>query len=563
MIFLSEVLKLLEDFVLLEYFGLGSEGGIGLVGRNNADQLVVASSFDTENKRFKEVRTINGLPADMIPVNSVTLTCSKTQRPERLILLKSKDKKSKGYTLVLQDRKERITKLREDLICRPIVISDPVDLLPLIGLSEDQKLKFYRLEGQSLVPADRYTINRALAPSHTSSFIDVTGDMRPNLVIVENKNRKNTLYIYDVTMKGSVQRGRGIPLPDKVGPILFADLKLDCSFAMIYVALNDNGGSTLNVHYNGQSGPEITERVTKVKEVEKHLPTAENTEVFSERPDLKIPLEPYFPGYTPIIETDHNTPGGLFLADLDLSGKKSIFITIERSKETIVKGFNLVDNKLVFLDSKAINVGKYSGIKSISVADLDDRGHERILINHVEDGRVVLTWADMKPNTQHAKLTLVSTIGSSKTDPDPRYIIGSTYLVVYEGLSKRRKAAQLYSTSYPSLQQQGSYIGLATANIFADFVYIRTNAENSRMKSFVNVRSAVIPNTSVVLAYSSGVWNLRSFYSLKRYHTVAVCVALLFVAILVISLFFAVKDRNAQKKAEAEDDLMKPLFTAL
>ena len=387
----TEHFKTLSDFVLMEYADAGSKKGISLVGKNTNEDLVVyppGGSFGNDigsAQIVKKTSPKNGSSNSRI-VNIVSLSYDNDLSPrQRLVVrLKSEGESSgskgkadttKGpFLLEFYDNDNLL--FTEESPALPLVVSNPATLAPLIGIPKGKEIKFYDVSKEGIHLNENFKIEAELSTFHTSSFIGLTNNLVPNLVLFSKKEGKTFVLIYNF-VKGSQKLIQSFSIPDKVGPVLFAVTRDTPVYDMVYVSI-ENKKSFLNIHRNKLQVDKNT-FTDMVEEAEKKMAkkTGEvdssvgKMEIFEKDP-VKLPLDKLV-NSSAVLKDDQGMPCGLFMADLSMTGKKDFYITFDEPDGKTVRSFSLAgkDNaQNLVLSPYDEDVKTYKNVISISAADL-------------------------------------------------------------------------------------------------------------------------------------------------------------------------------------------------
>ena len=288
-------------------------------------------------------------------------------------------------------------------------------------------------------------------------------------------------------------------------------------------------------------------------------------------PDHKFNLNPLLKGKA-VITDKNGLPAGLYLADLESNDIKDIFLTMDVGGKHFAWIVRIDEEKRLILSPFNSDISKYSGVIRISVADVTDSGKNDILINYNYNGVPTLDLVRVKSSIANTKLSLITSLHEDAKDNDERKDIdinlpGITYLILYENKTKWKKSTQMNTISFPSMQHQGSYIGLGPSNIFLNYVLVRTNCAYREKKldlgHYMSDWSIVVPNSSVVFHVSAQKWNMLSFYLSNRRTIVTIFLIILLGVNFIILLYLTMRERNTLKKVEMEENMLRPIFAAL
>ncbi|KAI4293262.1 hypothetical protein PAPHI01_2536 [Pancytospora philotis] len=552
--FTQNSFQILSNFTLLEYSATSIDDfstahfSTTLVGLDGARRLAI-NTLSSDGQSVEKT----GFVADRT-FDSVANVITQQFHSGAISYLVS-TRTGSGFSTDLYNAGSTTPALTHQSSALPFIVTNPDDLSrPLVAFSSQDSVNFYRVEPSQLVELPKYKIQGSLSPRHSSAFVDLTGDLQPNLALNMVTEGNNYLAIHDfhTAAQGLVQR---LPLPRQIGPTLFYDLSNSLAFDLVYVSV-ENNFPYLNIHTNLCS-PRHLEDINK-KGLVAFFDGVAAQSVYKEQPDVKINLVELLDGM-PVLEDSNGTPTGLFMEDLDANGAPTIFITMLQNNEQVVRALHYAGKGKLAISKYDKHVAKHKNVLSVSAADLLDRGKLDLIINRTVDGKPILQYERIDSPDDNCKLT-VKTIGEGAGAKS--YLPGVSYLACYEDESSWRKTAQLTSTGYPSLQSKNAYIGLGPTKFFLSYLFARTNCSKGAAGHFI-VRSVIIPNTSVVLYVSSEKWTVRSYLLGSKYSTVAFCLVGFLVVNVFLLIYMAINEARSNLGVEVDNIRLKPMFSAL
>jgi len=167
--------KLFSDFTLSEYLSFGNPNSTGIVGLDSSGDIVIYD-YDTVRQEEKSKMTIKVEGGGKV-VNVTTQNFLKNE-PSHLITTKA----GGHFTSMLYARDGTRIGL-EDSTAVPFIVTNPKNLQPLIVLGDSSHVTFFSLKDEKPVEEIEYRLEGTLSSQHTSHFIDLSGDMRPNLAL--------------------------------------------------------------------------------------------------------------------------------------------------------------------------------------------------------------------------------------------------------------------------------------------------------------------------------------------------------------------------------------------
>lgn len=542
----------ISNIRLLGYTGMSGDSGIGLVGVDNANELCFLYDYDIISSVFKSHKKLE-LGKDEI-VNIIPLGATKDEL-NYVVTTRAAPGKFKNRLC----SKNTVKMDLMDSTTIPMLVTDMKDLSQLLAYGKDGSVMFYRISNGSMGNAKEYELNERLSETHTSAFIDLTGNLRANLALNTVSGSENNLSIFNfhTGATGLVQR---IKLPKNIGPTLFYDSNDNQSFDLIYVSVEGNA-SYLNLHYN-KSVPKKVSEIAEHKGdlVSEYFDKINPSSIYNETPDVRINLSAMFGGVAVI--QNENVPTGLFLADIYAHGQSVIFVTMLIDGVKRVRALQITNQSGQENSELNKQLEPYENVLGISVADINDRGKEDIFINYIRNGEAVLTLIKVSSPVQNYKL---SALGFRGPKDAQTYTPGTTYMVIYNNKSKMRKGAQMPSTSYPSLQHGIVFIGLGPTNFFISNVLARTNCSKGAYDHH-NVKNIIVPNSSIIFNAEENMWTVKSIFLLTRYRVVTIFLISSLVVNVFFLLFLTMREKSSANKSKSialEENMLRPIFTAL
>lgn len=544
--FVQSAFKILSNFVLYEYSAIETPATMAFLGIDGEGRikLIEPSKYGTKIGKTQEIESTS--PGEVF--NVIT---QKFHGLHLNYLVCKKDGESFNNTL--HDVNRGTTLDIGSSQAAPFIVSDPTTCAPLIAIPNNNQLGFFSVEDNKLIDHPDYKINGVISPSHTSAFIDLTGNLMPDLALnmISEGNNYLSIHSFNTNTREVVQR---IPLPESIGPTLFFDFRKKLCYDLVYISIVNNQ-PLLNIHLNAN----VPDTEDMAKNPLEYFNGVAPSFIYKETPDYSFNLLSKINGM-PVLTNAHGAPTGLYLADIDTNGTATIFITMSVENRQVVRC-------LVFDPStEAIEVSKYdqylekhNDVISVTATDLNDRGKIDLVINKIEDGVPLLLYERIPSPDSNCHLSLKSL---TKLDNLDSYIPGVTYVVHYENSKCWRKSSQMSSTAYPSFQGKESYIGLGPTNFFLNLIIAKTNVV-SGIASVYKISENIIPNTSVVLLLNKDKWSMQTFLLYSKYATVACCLAAFLIINIVFLIYMAIKDCRMDTKMEIDNKRLRPLFSAL
>ena len=474
---------------------------------------------------------------------------------------------------------EKIIKVNQKMISifkstsTPILLADPQNLKPLIAFSDNDKFEICEIDEneKNLIKfkKTKQTLQRTPQGIHTSSFIDLTGDRRSNIVLHTRSDSNNYIDIFNYT-ENNLSQIKSIRLPSDIGPILFSEFINSLASDMIYVS-KEGGRFYLNLLPN-ISMSDFTENFpVKIDDFKRRQSNHKIDEIFANE-TIKFDLNKDSGTFEPVFKNIDGTPSGIFLADLSGKGIKSVFLTF--------KDRNSSKYSLVALDFDTVNkVFKWNEvcnfespieldyIHSVSICDFDNTGAQNLIITHQQESYnesfrvkefVTLTF-ELDIVIQETGIKIF-TLGTSKNG-NKFYIPGAVVTLVYENEEKYCKTSLSSQTSFLSLQPQKIFIGLGPTNLFINWANLKVPSDNTKINQ-KDAISFLVPNTLAVFTLNDDSWRVQSFFS-KRFFKITVN-ALIAILVIFMTIFIILSiDEKKKYKLVMSKDSTRTVFNAL
>lgn len=450
----------------------------------------------------------------------------------------------------------------------PIIIANPDSLEPLIvyslggalfyGFIEEHKFKNVKFEG----------LNENVPKGiHTSSFIDVTGNMHSELLLHTKDKDKNYISIYQVDESLKLTRIESVELPSKIGPVLFSEFYSRISSDMIYIS-QEGTDFYINIHKNISIESEVNYASVDIEKFGKKKVEKVGT-VFALPMKQKISEILGTEDYIPILENEDKSPSGIFLVDLLGRGIKDIFLTLKNTKNNTYKvvalSFDSSTPKFIMNDKCNLDSNiSYEYIHSVSVCDYNNSGTLNLMItardNSNYPGQDYITVPyEFDGADQETGITFLTLVSSSKKRRF--YVPGSVVTMLYENEEKLCKTSLSPQTSFLSMQPYKVFVGLGATNLFINWAIIKVPSYNND----INRKDAVsflVPNTFAVFTLQNKNWRVQSFFSKLFFNITVYSLGAIVVIFMTIFIILSIQEKRKYKMVMSKDST-RMIFNAL
>lgn len=557
----NTVLKILNGLKPAAYAFTGDFEAQGLIAYDSNNQIKLLDLFSEHDKEplifqnNKKEKIVNIISQSFGYEDNSFLLTTTTETPPNV------------FTTYLCDFKKGSKKELFKSTSTPMIVAHPTTLKPLILFSSENDLNTCEINngGSELLKIQSFK-GRVPTGIHTSSFIDLTGDMHADLVLHTKDNDFNYIDIYKLVSEGELEEVESVKLPGTVGPILFSEISNPLAPDMVYVS-DESGIFYLNLWKNSSMDHFLSNFPNKLNDFREKISKNSVDTIFKQK-IIKLELNNILDSYKPVLMNRDNMPSGIFLADLSGSGVKDIFLTVENKQAGMQKvvAFNWDSSKaeLTMHDKCNLDLNtSFNYIHSVSVCDYNNSGSQNLIITGKDtnpDGddyiSVPYEFEGIAQEPGVSFLTLVA-LANKKTF----YVPGTVITMLYENEEKFCKTSLSPQTSFQSLQPLKVFIGLGPTNLFIDWATIKAPSDDN----MINRKDAVsflVPNTFSVFTLHDKNWRVQSFFS-KLYFNITVY-ALLAVVIIFMTCFIilSIQEKRKYKRVMSKDST-RMIFNAL
>ncbi|TBU00254.1 hypothetical protein CWI39_1742p0020 [Hamiltosporidium magnivora] len=400
-----------------------------------------------------------------------------------------------------------------------------------------------------------------LSENHSSAFIDVNGDLKPELVLIMEEENKNRIEIYKFE-KGDFNKIESKDIiVNKGGPMVFADFTRKGTNDIVFVTKEENFWF-LNILKNCRT-PLKTKTYKQGLNWDMIGKEVENWGYKTDDPlfNIKINLEEMFPEMVPVIETEmiENSPSGIFIGDLDMDGLPDILLIMEKQGNRYVKILQNTGesgSKMFKPAEFATEIQKMTGIISVSPCDPENTGRTGIMINHLVDGKPRLSFSQNNFSVENLKLSALTISPDTKKRSYSSGIPGISYLFTNADEKLLWFGCQMPQSSFLHLQSPNVYWGLGNMNLLVDKMYV-TGPQSSKYQSY-QINNNFIPNSDLVFRpITPSKIEIDLFLNLGMYalfvSIVVICVMV--INIILVFIFHFREKRKIKKLEKAEESI--------
>ncbi|KAM0688039.1 hypothetical protein COBT_000708 [Conglomerata obtusa] len=400
-----------------------------------------------------------------------------------------------------------------------------------------------------------------LAINHSSAFIDVDGDLKPELVLVTEKGENKSIYIIE-KYRGGYEKRQEFDIGNITGPIVFADFNASGCVDLAYVSKSEDNYH-LNILYNLRKP--FGNKEKKGDNFYKYYNHNKNNDqiydITNKSNYEKINLD-CFKNMHPILESDkmiNSLPTGIFISDLNLNTYPDIILLMkDNNGKTFIR---MLENK--HKEGHEVHFTPYEtllkdidGILSVSFADHMNKGKDGIIINKAKNADFELTYIENNIGKDHFKFTALTVSPTSPKKSYGSYVPGISYKYYIDEESIVRIGNQMPQSSFLHLQHPSVFFGLGSINFLVDKLFVG-GPVSSTYNEIYSVRTKILPNSDLVLKPYNGGISVELYLSFAKYvkNIIFVFCLVLFINILIV-LYSYNKERKKEKKAKAKESFL-------
>ncbi|EJW02177.1 hypothetical protein EDEG_03373 [Edhazardia aedis USNM 41457] len=408
-----------------------------------------------------------------------------------------------------------------------------------------------------------------LSIDHSSAFVDINGDLRPDLALIIEESGQKYLSLQISDKFDDSKIAQKIKLVGKTGPIVYADFNgnglIDCAFVS---SINDE--YYLNVYLNKNN--EILTKIDRSKNINDQTTKKESVEygTFDEKKQYfydndpkfykKIRLNDIFPNLTPVLQmnpviTGTNLPCGIMAADINLNSYTDIFILFKDTNDEIQ--FRILEN--MFWDNGTFRPMKYQpdhipGILSVSVCDFTTEFKESLIVNNYYNGKFQLRYMENNYAKNRCRLTVTVLQPDSELKTYSSIVPGISCNYYIEETGALRASTAVSQSSFLHLQRPMCVIGLGSLSYSGDILSIGgPRTSNDLVHNHVmDVKNKILPNSDLVIRPFKKAFRVELFLKVGEHVLHIVIVFMIVFLINIIFVFVGHRLENAEKEDESK-----------
>lgn len=456
----------------------------------------------------------------------------------------------------------------------PMLVADPVTLEPLLIYTHNKMLHIGKIKNEKYEGVKSMPFDHLPKGIHTSDFIDLTNDMKAELILHVKEQDKNGILISKLAAKDKeydIEKIQYVGLPETTGPILFTEMVDPLSTDMIFVSKEGNT-FFLNLYKNLSLENKAMPSLKDFDKVEKFYLENKTSEVFNQSSprNIKFNLTQALNGAEPVIRAENDVPCGIFLADISGKGVKDVFLLSKKIDGTVnINVFKYTDSNpesLTFELDKDLTESflAFKNVDALTVFEGENSSIENLLISTVNHNlpsrEYTLSMIEIDQKLEKNGINLLPTvyINEDKTQP---FIPGTSFLMVYENQDKVRKVNLSSQSSFPSLQRHKCLVGLNGTNLFINNLLLKVPSPNLEKNQY-NPSTFLVPNTSAIFTHRDKEWKIQCFFSKRYYMMTFISVFVVLVIFSTIYMILSVQDKKRYKSV-MDRDSMRRIFNAL
>lgn len=569
---LEEIHLSIEDFILMGYGYANNEIITSMIGTDKSGKKIRVITYSKNEKQFKE--TTYNIPEKIhfiIPVD-----VDHTGNLSFLLIFQDK----KGFNVKchhphMQDAESDVVKLVDICEC---------DQIPLIVAREDwNSCVLYQKEGKTYVYdilAEKHLdfgkdVFGKISSDHSSGFVDIDGDLKPELVLVEGTHKEKKIVIYtdsgsEFTKKESIDLSEF----DNVGPIVFGDFDVSGGTDIAFVS-EKNGKFALNVLLNKRK------RIKDKSQNEKNFFDYTNHSKFTETSfeinndlyHIKVDLSGVS-SFKPLIRGDKamtDISCGISVADINLDSYPDILLSgkIENKPFVLILENEYGRNKknsLSFMHHKfplKHEKSTINNIISVSIADVLNDDEEYLVINYEVDSKYHIKYVKNNASKDFYKISAMTRLHKANDKTQQHMVPGISYKYYIEEDNVTRIGNQYAQSSFLHLQTSSLAFGLGSVNFLIDRFFV--GVPNTKgFSGIYEVKSKILPNSIVLFKPNNkGIVTVELYLRFSDYFMNILLVLLVVMVVNLVIVFYGYKKEVQKEKRNKRRETHLFNFSAL
>lgn len=404
---------------------------------------------------------------------------------------------------------------------------------------------------------------------HSSAFIDIDGDLKPELVLVTEENDKKFVTIITKIKKDTIKVIQKFEIPNETGPLIFADFNVSGANDIAFVS-KENDEYFLNILFNQR-----TPFQNKVKDKQKlkyddhsknkNLPYSLDSK--NSKCHYKKNLKD-FNIVEPIMNADDvvsNVATGIFLTDIKLNSYQDIILMVKNNDGKTT--FMMLENRIrkeseEFFRPYDANLSDINDVISVSFADIKGDGVGGLVVNRKKDFGYKIEFYQNNAANGSYKVKALTISPQSKRGNRIRYLSGVSYKYYVEEANIVRIGSQIPQTSFLHLQTPSVLLGLGTLNYLVDKFYLG-GPYSSKYNEIYCLRTKILPNSTIILKPTeSGVF-VELFLTFPQYVTMIIVVFILVLCVNLLVVFISFRKEKLKEKMSSRKESHLFNFAAL
>lgn len=547
---------------LLSFSGAVKDLKMGMYVLNNNDKLMKLTDYDETTETYKKSvgpieSAIEGTiynVYDGIEINA--------KRYDMIIY----ETQSKNFKISLQQDNKEVKVYDDEFIAAPMPFYNPTKKQYFVLSQKTENLiEFFKVNLEDLVPNLISPIkDKNLYKYHSSGIADIYANLKPIFCLETHVEARKVLSFYDL-VDNSVT--------------FIADLLLGETISPIQFVMNPAHKYSTDIYYIRQV-EEKTELVqlqnviAPLKVLSKiNGPGSANTYIKKERLFPKTgdvifrkgAISP-FESKLKMSETEENRFSRFHVADLETTGYLNMFFITEGGKMEIRRirdfGEEKKDGKRPFARLKEapkiyesfLASNDNTNITDVTSADLGNMGRQNLIINKkvtTEDVNVIHTISfDISPNDNKVEF-----IGFANPGKEHHYVPGATYFVGVNNGAYSCITSQSTQTSYPSLQQKGTFLGVGSSHFFLTFLFI-SFPFSGKDEWFDSCTASIFPTTITTFTYDKKL-HYRCVFKAPHMHVVMIVLGITAFFTLALIIYLSMLEKSRYKRRTENDNIKK------
>lgn len=559
---------LIKNFFLMAYADIFNKRHYDMVGIGSDNKQLLIYAYDDGEDTYKQ-KLSHFFDKEIYTV----IPCDLESNGNTSLLITFKEKEDEFANVFVNFSKEdgnlklNINEI-ENTMSVPFLFTNWENSKPAFFLETHKETKMLCISDGKLNYVTLKNLlkeNETLKADHTSTFVDLTGNLQSDLCLFVKRDESTWLKVFESKANGFHLLFEIELTKNKIGPVLFGDFTSSGMNSMIFVEDEPNG-SIVNLYINKgkredshhYKSPKVSLEATNV---ESGLFSKDSTY------HKRIPISRFYSNSKAILNLEelNNIPGGIFTTDIDLDGMLEIFLVIknEKSKKIILPlKFNDISKSFVLYEEMNESL-QLEDVISFSSVDFRNKGKEDIIVNIMENGSPSILCYENTLNKANMKLSLTTSLLQKGQNKYGMSLPGISYMLIFNDGNNLKITSNFGSGPFLHLNSQTTTIGLGDSAFMINILRIGVS-EHNKHKDIYFIDTSIIQNFDLIIYIGEyGKYKIVAFFNTSEYTFKILIVLITVISVNLLFLLILYWRQNKYQKIIRSRESTHPLFRSL